>query len=308
MVTEKDKQRIQELCRGACVEDAPLKNYTSFKVGGPADMIICPEDRECLIAVNRYMHMKKIPALVIGEGTNLIVRDKGFRGVIVKLSKGFTAIAVEREEGDTVYVRAEAGGRWMRLVNFALSRSLSGLEFGSGIPGSVGGAVVMNAGAFGKEVRDVLDAVTIVTPEGFVEPIEQERLRFDYRTANLPSGTVVLDGLFVLTRRSKEAIEATMDRHLAERKQRQPLDLPSAGSVFRNPPGLYAARLIEETGLKGYQIGGAAVSRRHANVIVNRGGATAENIIALIDLIRDRVLQEKGVVLDSEVHIIGELS
>ncbi len=306
MVTENDKNQIKELCRGAVLHDVPLKNLVSFRIGGPADIVAFPRNAEELIALVAYVQQERIPLFVLGEGTNLIVRDKGFRGVVLKLSEGFKVITIERETNENVYVTAQAGARLMRVVSFASEHSLTGIEFATGIPGSVGGAIAMNAGAFGREIKDVLHSMRVVTPRRSIDQIERDQIHFTYRSANLPSGTIILESLFELQRGTRKEIAATIQENLSKRKKRQPLDLPSAGSVFRNPPGLFAARLIEEVGLKGYQIGGAAVSHRHANFIVNRGEATAGDVLSLISLIQKRVKAEKGIDLQPEIHVIGQ--
>jgi UDP-N-acetylmuramate dehydrogenase len=305
-VKEEDKQRIKELCRGTVLRDALLQDFVSFRVGGPADVIALPEDSDDLIALCQHIRQERIPFLLLGEGTNLIVRDGGFRGVVIKLSEGFRVIAVEREEREKVYVSAQAGARLMKLVTFACDQGLTGVEFACGIPGSIGGAVAMNAGAYGKDMKAVIHSILVMNAKGAVEKIGRDQLDFAYRTANLPSHTIVAEALLELKKGSREEIAAEMDACLSKRKERQPLDLPSAGSVFRNPPCLHAAQLIDEVGLKGCQIGGAAVSRRHANFIVNRGNATAADILSLINLIRQRVKQEKGIDLEPEVHVVGE--
>ena len=194
----------------------------------------------------------------------------------------------------------------MKLVAFAFNQGLAGMEFAGGIPGSVGGAVVMNAGAYGKDMKTVIHSILVVTAQGAIENIGCDKLHFAYRTANLPPHTIVAEALLELKKGLREEIAAEMNTYLNKRKKRQPLDLPSAGSVFKNPPGSYAAQLIDEVGLKGCQVGGAAVSHRHANFIVNRGNATAGDILSLIDLIQQRVKQEKGIELKPEVHVIGE--
>jgi len=305
-VNEDQKRHLTSIVRGRVLYDAPCRDYTWFKVGGPADLLVFPQDREDVSAVLQYAREERIPVFVMGEGSNLVVRDKGFRGIMIKLSEGFNDIAVEREHEEHVELRALAGARLMRVVQIAYKHGLTGLEFAAGIPGSVGGAVMMNAGAFGKEIQDVIQSILIITGAGTVTRLQRDRIRFGYRNAGLPADTIVLDALFALARGAKHAIGATMNACLAKRKERQPLDLPNAGSAFCNPPGHYAAQLIEEAGLKGFAVGDAAVSRRHANFIVNRGNASAQDIIALMKVIQDTIKRTAGITLEPEIRVVGE--
>ncbi|MCD6353266.1 MAG: UDP-N-acetylmuramate dehydrogenase, partial [Proteobacteria bacterium] len=269
---EKDqKQSLESFFRGRLLYDAFLKDFVSFKVGGPADVIAFPENQEDLIMLLHFIREEKTPFFVLGEGTNLVVRDSGFRGVVIKLSSGFETMGLEEEGEGKVYVKAQAGVRLSRILDFALQNSLSGLEFSSGIPGSIGGALVMNAGAYGGEIKDVVFSVGILTPDCSIKDIGRQELQFSYRKLNLPPDSIIMEARFELSPGNQEALGELIKEILNKRKKNQPLDFPSAGSVFKNPPGFYAAQLIDDLGLKGYQIGGAVVSERHANFIVNRG-------------------------------------
>jgi len=300
------RHRLKNFFRGNLLWDAPLRDFVSFRVGGPAEVIAFPEDQEDLARLSLFLREEKISFYVLGEGTNLLVRNGGFKGVVIKLSSGFAKVGLERMEEGKVYVSAQAGERLSRILGFALQNSLTGLEFSSGIPGSVGGALVMNAGAYGGEVKDVIFSVSVLTPDSSLRQLGREDLRFSYRKLNLPPESIIVEAMFEFRPGNKQEITALIQENLNKRKNSQPLDLPSAGSVFRNPPGLYAARLIEELGLKGYQIGGAAVSERHGNFIVNRGAATAGDILELIAFIQKKVGQEKSIMLETEIRILGE--
>ncbi|HPD60867.1 MAG TPA: UDP-N-acetylmuramate dehydrogenase [Thermodesulfobacteriota bacterium] len=300
------KDRLRKIFRGNVLFNVLLKDFTSFRVGGPAEVIVFPQDQEDLIRLMYFLREEKISFLVLGEGTNLVIRDKGVKGVVVKLSPGLLGIEITKGKEEEFYVRSKAGERLWHLIEVALQHSLTGLEFASGIPGSVGGAVVMNAGAYGGEMKDIVRFLTILTPDGSVSHLEKESLRFSYRRLDLPPDAIVLMVEVALRPGSKEIIAQDIKSTLAKRKKRQPLELPSAGSVFKNPPGLYAAQLIEESGLKGYRIGGAQISERHANFIVNRGEATAHNILELIALVQEKVWQTKGIKLEPEIRVVGE--
>ena len=269
-------------------------------------MLAFPCDEEDLLRLWLFLQEEKIPFFVLGEGTNVLVRDGGFKGVMIKLSSGFTGVVWDKEEEGRVLVRAQAGGRLSRVLEFALQNSLTGLEFASGIPGSVGGALVMNAGAYGGEIKDVIYSIRVLSPDGSVNHLSREALQFAYRKLDISPGSVIVEALFEFEQGNKQKIASLIQETLNKRKNSQPLGLPSAGSVFKNPQGSFAAKLIEELGFKDYQVGGAAISERHANFIVNRGSATAKNILELIRTIQEKVWQEKGIQLEPEIRVVGE--
>jgi len=289
------------LIEGRVLFDAPLRHFTSMKVGGPADTLLFPKNRDELKKVVRYARRKKIPLLILGKGTNLVVRDKGVRGWIVNLTQGMKKIEMEGE-----VVEAEAGSSLQRLVQFSVQKGLTGLEPFSGIPGTVGGGVAMNAGAWGAELKDVLLSVTFMKEDGEITERPRSRLRFSYRGLAIPSSWIILKGKFGLKKGRKKEIRERVKSYLEMRKRKQPLDYPSAGSVFKNPKEGPAGKWIEESGLKGFRIGQAMVSERHANFIINLGKARAEEVIRLMEFVEKKVYEGKGISLEREVKVVGE--
>ena len=277
----------------------PLALHTSLQVGGPADVLVFPADVEDVIRVVRGARMSHIPLMVLG-GTNVVIRDKGIRGIVMQL-KPLTQIQEEPQH----MVYAQAGVRLPRLMQFSLGRKLSGLEWAAGIPGTVGGGVVMNAGTRLGEMQDVLHAVDFVTINGKRKRIEASTLSFVYRKTMLPKG-IVIGAWMQLASAEKNTIQLATKQYLQYRKTTQPLTLPNAGSVFKNPTGDSAGRLIESAGLKGLRIGDAEVSTKHANFIVNKGSATADQVLLLVRKVRDRVARKFGVRLKLEWKVVGE--
>jgi UDP-N-acetylmuramate dehydrogenase len=282
--------------------DEPMKNHTSFKVGGPADILAEPGDIQQVGSIINICRSEGIPYFVMGNGTNLIVRDKGIRGVVVKLLDKFGRCTVE----DNI-IKAEAGILLSRLSNFALNNGLTGLEFASGIPGTMGGAVTMNAGAYGPEIKDVVFRTEYMDGTGEIKTLEGAEHKFGYRTSVLQqNGGIVLKSEFHLEKGDRTKIKEKMDELNKRRKSTQPLEMPSAGSVFRRPAGFYTGKLIQDCGLKGFEINGAQVSNKHCGFIVNTGNAAAEDIIRLIKHIQDTVKAAYRVDLQTEVKIVGE--
>jgi len=277
----------------------PLAPLTSLQVGGPADVLVIPSDVEDVVQVVCGARLGKIPLTVLG-GTNMVVRDKGIRGIVMSL-----AALTNIQEEDNQLVYAQAGVRLPRLMQFAFGRKLSGMEWAAGIPGTVGGGVVMNAGTHLGEIKDVLQAVDFVTIHGKRKRVDASTLSFLYRKTLLPRG-IVIGAWMQLTSAAKETIQSSTKHYLQYRKTTQPLALPNAGSVFKNPTGDSAGRLIEASGLKGLRIGDAEVSTKHANFIVNRGTATAEQVLRLVRKVRDRVARKFGVRLKLEWKVVGE--
>jgi len=277
----------------------PLAPLTSLQVGGPADVLVIPSDVEDVVHVVRGARLGKIPLTVLG-GTNVVVRDKGIRGIVMSL-KALTNIYQEANQ----LVYTQAGVRLPRLMQFALGRELSGMEWAAGIPGTVGGGVAMNAGTRLGEMQNVLKAVDLVTIQGKRKRVEACTLAFMYRKTILPKG-IVVGAWLQLTTAMKGTIQSVTKDYLHYRKTTQPLTLPNAGSVFKNPIGDSAGRLIEAAGLKGLQIGDAEVSTKHANFIVNRGAATAEQVLSLVRKVREQVARKFGVRLQLEWRVIGE--
>jgi len=286
--------------------DEPLARHTSMRVGGPADLFCEVQSERSLAALLRCTHERGLPVFLLGGGTNLVVSDRGVRGLTIKLGRGFASVEWRIEQGGTTLVVAGAAGNFKRLVVETIERGLTGLEFGEGIPGTVGGGVLMNAGAFGGEIADVVVALRGVHRDGAFERLPRERLDFAYRRLDLPAGFVVTALELRLRPGDQAAIAARVADAKRKRGRRQPLGLPNAGSIFKNPPGSFAGRLIEDCGLKGERVGGAQVSPQHANFIVNAGGATASDVRALMERVRDAVLARHGVALEPEVRLVGE--
>jgi len=295
------KKWASGLIKGKVLFDAPMRQFTSMKVGGSADSLFFPRNVDELKKVVRYARRKKIPLLVLGKGTNLVVRDKGVRGWVVNLTQGMKKIRMDGE-----IVEAEAGLPLQRLVQFSIQKGLTGLEPFSGIPGTVGGGVAMNAGAWGAELKDVLLSVTLMREDGEIVKRSRSRLRFSYRGLVIPSSWIILKGRFRLKKGKKEKILERVKSYSEIRKKKQPLDYPSAGSIFKNPKEGAAGKWIEEAGLKGVRIGQAMVSDRHANFIINLGRAKAEEVIRLMEIVEKKVYKEKGISLEREVKVVGE--
>lgn len=302
MIGEKARDDLLEALGDRVQFDALMSRHTSLRIGGPADALATPADRDELRAVLRICRAHTLPHSVIGAGFNCLVVDKGIDGVVITLRK-FREL--EERPGPTIY--AEAGVSHSAVTRFCTGRGLAGMEFAAGIPGTVGGWIMMNAGIGVREQKDVALEIGIVTEEGSKEErIERSSLDFRYRELRgLPAGAVVVSTLFAVETSSKETVKAEVDRLLAQRSATQPLDVPSCGSVFRNPEGDFAGRLIEQAGLCGERVGGAEISPVHANFIANVGGATAADVLALIERARTRVQQRCGVTLRTEVHVMG---
>jgi UDP-N-acetylmuramate dehydrogenase len=278
-----------------------LADLTSFQIGGPADLFVTVEtDAELMIAM-AAAHRYEIPAMCLGAGTNLLVSDRGVRGLVVKLGESFCSMVI-----DGVSVTVGAAMQFGAMVEAVVDLGLAGLEFGEGIPGTVGGGLVMNAGAFGGEMARVVTFVHGVTVEGAARALAKDEVNFAYRRTDLPPRFVITRVDFELAYGDRDGLRARVTELRTKRAARQPRGLPNAGSVFKNPPGNFAGRLLESVGLKGARMGGAAFSGQHANFIVNLGGARADEVRALIELARSRVMDRTGVSLEPEVRLIGE--
>ena len=290
-----------ERALGACVRfDAPLTRHTSLGVGGPADALAAPESAAELELCVRVCAGEDIPLAVLGGGFNTLVLDGGVEGLVLRTQR-LRELSASGDE-----ISAEAGVSHAQITRFCVERGLAGLEFAAGIPGSAGGWTAMNAGIPEREAGEAVVDVEVATPHG-LQRLAREALRFGYRSAaGLPAGAVVLRTRFALRAAEPRAVRAEVERHLAHRRATQPIDQPSFGSVFKNPPGERAGRLIELAGLKGARAGGAEISSVHANFIVNRGGASAADILALMDLTRERVKNHFSITLENEIRIIGE--
>jgi len=282
--------------------DRPMRLYTTFRVGGNADAMVRTGSLEVLRRTHAYARAESIPWVVVGKGSNLLVSDRGVRGVVIRLRGALAEVS-----GNGVEEKLSAGGGATnrRILDRCAREGLGGLEFLAGIPGTAGGAVATNAGARGRDTGKALRRVELLTGAGEVAVLPAGALRFSYRWSSLPEGSVVTRADFRVWRDAPGAVRERIDRNLEKRRDTQPLRFPSAGSVFRNPPGGEAWRLVAEAGLRGKRIGGAEISRLHANFIVNRGGATAEDILSLMNLAREAVLRRTGIELEPEIRTVG---
>ena len=299
-------EEIQARVRGRVALNAPMEGLTTLGVGGPADLLVYPADREDLTDLVAHLAERRIPWLVLGNGSNLVVRDGGIRGAVVSLAEGFRGLERRDGPGGDPRVYAEAGVGLRRLVRWCVDQGIAGLEALAGIPGTVGGAVAMNAGAWGTEIGERVLELEVLSPGGETRVLGRPELRFRYRGLDLPPGHVVLAALLEGEPADPDEVR-TRTRELHRRRQdTQPVRERSAGSVFRNPPGEAAGRLIESCGLKGVRVGDAEVSRIHANFIVNLGHATASQVVALMGMIQERVYVKHGIRLEPEVRIVGD--
>ena len=280
--------------------DEPMSRHTTFRVGGPADFFVTPKAKEEVRDVIRICKEAGMPYYIIGNGSNLLVSDAGYRGVIVQIYKEMNEVKVE---GDLV--KAQAGALLSGIAAKALGAELSGFEFASGIPGTIGGACVMNAGAYGGEMKDVLESVTVLTGEGKIIELGRNELELGYRTSVIAKkGYIVLGAVLKLERGDGEKIKTYMDELKEKRVTKQPLEYPSAGSTFKRPEGYFAGKLIEDAGLRGYRVGDAQVSEKHCGFVVNRGKATCAEVLQLIEEVQKKVKEQFGVQLEPEVRII----
>lgn len=281
--------------------NAPMKEHTSFKTGGNADILINPKDDEVVKAILTFTKENTTPLTVVGNSSNLLVSDDGIRGIVLKTAGGLCDISLSGN-----IITAGTGVSLAKLCLFALDNSLSGLEFAYGIPGTVGGAVYMNAGAYGVEIKDVLKCVTHITPELITEQKSVGELSLSYRHSFYSDndGYFILNAQFELQKDDPKLIKERMDNFLLRRKSKQPLEYPSAGSTFKRPEGYFAGKLIEDCGLKGYRVGGAMVSEKHAGFVINYDNATTGDILNLISYIQKTVKEKTGVTLETEVKIL----
>lgn len=294
--------------------DEPMKEHTTFKTGGPADYFVMPQTTDQLKELIRLAKNRNIPYYIIGKGSNLLVSDEGFRGVVIQLYNKFAECefleSVQKSEENKVvhkkYLRVKAGLSLAKLAKIAADSGLAGFEFAGGIPGTVGGAVVMNAGAYGKEMKDVLVSATIMDNDGNIRNLSVEELELGYRTSIIAKESrIVLEAVIALENGDKDEIRRKMSELAARRIEKQPLEYPSAGSTFKRPEGHFAGKLIEDAGLKGAFVGGAKVSDKHAGFVINTGTATSKDIIDLTDMIAKKVYEMYGVKLELEVKKLG---
>ncbi|MBQ9436949.1 MAG: UDP-N-acetylmuramate dehydrogenase [Lachnospiraceae bacterium] len=298
------------------LRDESLSRHTTFRTGGPADYFLTLETLTELKDTLAFLREKEIGFFLLGRGSNVLVSDKGYRGVIISLGGEFNVVDITLSSGtyppnensdNFTNIHAGAGTSLAALASFACKHSLTGLEFASGIPGSVGGGVIMNAGAYGSEIKDVLRECTILDKKGNIRTLSNQEMAFDYRTSRgKTEGFIILDALFSLKRGNQAEIQSKIEELNQKRREKQPLEYPSAGSTFKRPPGQFAGKLIEEAGLKGLTVGGAQVSPKHCGFIVNNHNAASSDIYRLIKEVREKVAEKSGIWLESEVIFLGE--
>lgn len=302
------QQEWHEILEGAYQGDIQfgvlMKNHTSLAIGGPADVMVIPDEPLSLRNMAVILKNKTLPFLPFGGGTNTLVSDNGIEGVVISL-KAFRRIEVLKEGNQYVELFVEAGAQLQRLVNFCKERGYAGLEGLAGIPGTVGGAIWGNAGSFGSEIKDVLVSVAIMDAEGRLDRFMPEGLGFGYRKSNISQKDIVLSANIRLRRDEKEVVSARTEKYFSEKKEKQPISERSAGCVFRNPEGISAGRLIDEAGCKGMRRGGIEVSRTHANFFINKGAGTASDYAGLMEEVSDIVQRRTGLVLEPEIRLVG---
>lgn len=279
-----------------------MSRHTTFRIGGPADFYLCPHSTKEVQEIVEICKEEKLPYFVLGNGSNLLVSDKGYRGVVIQLWKNFSDITVK-----DCCIQAKAGALLSKVAAEALEAGLTGMEFASGIPGTIGGAAFMNAGAYGGEMKDIIKSVKVLDTQGEVRVLPKEELKMGYRTSIVKEkGYTVLSVELELTRGNQEEIRNTMEDLKERRTSKQPLEMPSAGSTFKRPEGYFAGKLIMDSGLRGFSVGGAQVSEKHCGFVVNKGGATAMDVLNLIREVQRRVKEQFGVDLETEVRFLGE--
>lgn len=302
---EKDsllKEFIKSISQESIRLDEPMKNHTSFKIGGPADVFISPRTIEEVRSAVGICRKNKIPFYIMGNGSNLLVKDKGFRGVIIQIYKNLSEVKIEENE-----VWAESGILLSALSKKIMAKSLTGFEFASGIPGTLGGAIYMNAGAYGGEIKQVFVSADIMDEEGKILTLSNEEMNLGYRSSILQKKEyIVLNAKLKFQKGNIEEIQERINYLTEQRTTKQPLNIPSAGSTFKRPEGYYAGKLIMDAGLRGYSIGGAQVSEKHCGFIINKENATAEDVLNLIKHIQNTIKEKFGVSMDTEVRVIGE--
>ena len=284
--------------------DELMSRHTTFRTGGPASLFLRPEDEMAVLCVVKFLRSNECPFFILGNGSNLLVSDKGYDGVVISL-ENLNDVHIE---GDTTIV-AEAGVLNSAIASLARDNSLAGFEFAAGIPGTIGGAMIMNAGAYGGEMKDIVESVRVITPDGVVAIISGSDCDFGYRTSALKrDGFVVTSARLALVKGDQTAIAEGMKELALKRKEKQPLEYPSAGSTFKRPEGYFAGKLIEDAGLRGFTVGGAQVSEKHCGFVINKENATSTDIYNLICEVKKRVLESSGVTLEPEVIMLGDFS
>ncbi len=306
MVSDMIIRLLSEIVSAAMVStDEPMSRHTTFRIGGPADVLVEPVGTGQIIAVVKLLKQMQVPFFILGNGSNILVGDKGIRGVVVKIGNASADYSVN----DTV-LTAGCGIKLSKLANTAYANALTGLEFAAGIPGTLGGALYMNAGAYGGEMKQVVEEVRYLDTSGNLQALPGSKCKFGYRSSIFAKedGAVILEATLRLQEGNKDEIKAQMDDLAKRRSDKQPLNLPSAGSTFKRPEGAFAGKLIQDCGLMGFRVGGASVSEKHAGFVVNDKGATASDVRKLIETVQEKVELETGYKLLPEVKFVGEFA
>lgn len=284
--------------------DEPMSKHTTFRIGGNADVFVSISNETELVELIAYLKEEQVPYYIIGNGSNLLVSDKGFNGVIIEIGSNYKDIRVRDNQ-----IIARAGALLSAVSHVALENNLAGMEFASGIPGTVGGAIIMNAGAYGGEMKQVASQIKAIMPDGTIKLLSNEDMKFEYRNSRAKKeGFIILQVTYQLTEGDREVIDGIMRDLNMKRRDKQPLEYPSAGSTFKRPEGYFAGKLISDAGLKGFSIGGAQVSEKHAGFLINKDNATSADMYKLIMEVRDRVKESTGVELEPEVIFLGDFS
>lgn len=302
MLEKKFVEKVKKLIpEEQCMEAEALSRHTTFRVGGPADLLVRPSVEEA-VALVELCRKEAVPYTIIGNGSNLLVSDKGIRGVVIEFGN-----KAQKMQWEGSRLTVQAGAMLSKIAHEAAARGMRGLEFAAGIPGTVGGAVVMNAGAYGGEIAQVIQEAEVLTKEGTRKKLSKDELELSYRHSIIPERAyVVLGATFLLEKGDQEEIVHQMDAYMQSRREKQPLNYPSAGSTFKRPEGYFAGKLIMDAGLRGYQVGGAQVSEKHCGFVINRGEATAKDILTLVQDVENIVEEKYQVRLEPEVKMLGE--
>ena len=302
MNQESRQQFCELLGEERVLVEEPMDRHTTFRIGGPADYFLIPETYEQIQKILEICRREELPYFILGNGSNLLVSDQGYRGVIIQTFRNFSGVTVDGNK-----IRAASGALLSAIAAAAKNASLTGFEFAGGIPGTLGGAVVMNAGAYGGEMKDVLEEVTVMDQEGQIRILKVDELEMGYRTSIIKkAGYLVLEAVIALEPGDQERIKERMRELTEQRTSKQPLEYPSAGSTFKRPEGYFAGKLIMDCGLRGYRVGGAQVSEKHCGFVINTGGATAQDVRTLMQNVSDKVFEKYGVTLEPEVKFLGE--
>ncbi len=300
------KEGLKKVVQGEIRFNEPLRKYTSIQIGGPADALIFPSDIEEIKKIIRFAQEKRVPWMILGLGSNVLVKDGGIRGIVLRLNKTLQQLQKLDETETEVVLQAEAGVPLPKLVEMCRQQGWSGMEGLYGIPGTIGGTLAMNAGTREMEMKDPLVEVQVLRPDGTTHTYPKNKLKYEYRSLGLPTKEVILSGKFLVKKSDPAEVQAKTLSYQKRRQETQPLEFPNVGSVFKNPEKGFAAQMIEELGLKGVRVGGARISTKHANFIINENRATARDVLILIGLIKDKVKETLQVRLELEAKVVGE--